>query len=208
MRSERSRLAHRAANRYVVDLSIPAAPGVTRRLDQEVAALWSALPLEQRTAASTLRTLADATGIEPGLLQQHWRVALLAEVTHLAQDEIRRQFDAAELERMSPTDAITESVRILASIAARYPQVLEHDSPANACSYEHDPEPALRRTFVRAQAEGVIRDDVLPEQLAASLRGLLAGTLRAAERTGADLNAAAAAIARLFLEAAKSGSSA
>jgi AcrR family transcriptional regulator len=181
---------------------------MTSPLDEEVAALWSALPLQQRTAASTLRTLADATGIEPGLLQRHWRDALLVEVTHLAQDEIRRQFDAAELERMTPTEAITESVRILASIAARYPQVLEHDSPANSRSFEHDPETPLRSTFARARAEGVIRDDVTLEQLAASLRGLLAGTLRAAERTGADLNAAAAAVARLFLEAANPGLSA
>jgi TetR/AcrR family transcriptional regulator, mexCD-oprJ operon repressor len=181
---------------------------MTSPLDEEVAALWSALPLQQRTAASTLRTLADATGIEPGLLQRQWRDALLVEVTHLAQDEIRRQFDAAELERMTPTEAITESVRILASIAARYPQVLEHDSPANSRSFEHDPEPPLRSTFARARAEGVIRDDVPLEQLAASLRGLLAGTLRAAERTGADLNAAAAAVARLFLEAANPGLSA
>jgi AcrR family transcriptional regulator len=97
-----------------------------RSLDQELAALWSALPLEQRTAAATLSTLADATGIEPGLLQRHWRDALLVEVTDLARDEILREFEAAELERKTPTEAITASVRILASIAARYPQVLEH----------------------------------------------------------------------------------
>jgi AcrR family transcriptional regulator len=174
-----------------------------RSLDQELAALWSALPLEQRTAAATLSTLADATGIEPGLLQRHWRDALLVEVTDLARDEILREFEAAELERKTPTEAITASVRILASIAARYPQVLEHNSPVDSAGFKHDPEPPLRRTFARAQAEGVIRDDVPLEQLAASLRGLLAGTLRAAQRTGSDLNVAAAAVARLFIEAAK-----
>jgi hypothetical protein len=98
---------------------------------------------------------------------------------------------------------VTASVRILASVAARYPQLLDQDAPCPSSHLEREVAASLRAVLERAQAEGAIRDDVSLEQLAASLRGLLAGTLRAARRSGADLDAAGPAVARLFLEAAR-----
>ena len=114
-----------------------------------------------------------------------------------------RAIAGAGLERTPAAEAVTASVRILASVAARYPQLLDQDAPCPSPHLEREVAAPFRAVLERAQAEGAIRDDVSLEQLAASLCGLLAGTLRAARRSGADLEAAGPAVARLFLEAAR-----
>jgi hypothetical protein len=169
---------------------------------EQFAELWAALPLERRSAVASLQSLAESTGIDPAVLEQHWREALLTEVARLGADEIGRQLAAAELDRGPAAEAITASVQILASVAARYPQLLDHEPPASP-QFEREVAAPLRAVLERAQAEGAIRRDVPLDQLGASLRGLLAGTLRAALRTGADLDESGAAVARLFLEASR-----
>ena len=75
-------------------------------------------------------------------------------------------------------EAVTASVRILATVATRYPQLLDQDAPSPSPEFEREVTAPLRAVLERAQAEGAIRDDVPLEQLGASLRGLLGGTLR------------------------------
>ncbi len=174
----------------------------TTPLDAELAALWAEFPLGERSAAAALRTLAESTGIDEAVIERHWREALLTEVAQLAAAETGRLLAAAALERTPAAEAVTASVQILASIAARYPQLLDRDAPVPSPALEREVVAPMRAVFERAQAEGAIRDDVPLEQLAASLRGLLAGTLRAVRQSGADLDVAGAAVARLFLEAA------
>jgi hypothetical protein len=171
--------------------------------DRELAALWASLPLGQRSAAGTLRALAASTGIDEALLERHWREALLTEVELVAAAETGQQLAGAGLERSSAAEAVTASVRILSSVAARYPQLLDQDARPASPEFERAVAAPLRAVLQRAQAEGVLRDDVPLEQLGASLRGLLRGTLRAALRSGADPRAAGTVVARLFLEAAR-----
>lgn len=171
-------------------------------VDPELVALWGALPLGRRSAAGALRALAQSTGIEETVLERHWRAALLTELADLASAEIGVQLVDAGLERDPATEAVTASVRILATVGARYPQLLDYDAPSSP-ELERAVTAPLRDVLERAQAEGAIRDDVPLEHLGASLRGLLSGTLRAALESGADLDAAGAAVARLFLEAAR-----
>ena len=171
--------------------------------EEELETLWAALRLEQSSAAGTLRALAASTGIDEAVLEQHWRAALLTEVAQLATAETGRQLAAAGLDHGPAAQAVTASVRILATVAARYPQLLDHDAPSPSPELEQEVVAPLRSVLQRARAEGAIRDDVPLEQLGASLRGLLAGTLRAARLSGTDLDAAGAAVARLFLEAAR-----
>ena len=92
----------------------------TTRLDAELAALWVELPLGERSAAGTLRALAESTGIDEAVLERHWREALLTEVAQLAANETGRLLAAAALERTPAAEAVTASVRILATVATRY----------------------------------------------------------------------------------------
>ena len=117
--------------------------------------------------------------------------------------ETARELAGAGLERTPAAEAVTASVRILASVAARYPQLLDPDASSSLAELECEETAPLRAVLERAQAEAAIRDDVPLEQLGASLRGLLGGTLRVARQRGADLDAAGADVARLFLEAAR-----
>ena len=177
----------------------PPVNDATTTLDPKLAAL----PLEQRSDAGTLRALAESTGIHQAVLERHWREALLTEVAQLAAAEIGRQLAGAGLAQRPAAEAVTASVRIIASVAARYPQLLDQGAPPPSPEFEREVGARLRNVFERAQAEGAIRDDVALEQLGASLWGLMGGTLRAARQSGADLDAGGEAIARLFLEAAR-----
>ena len=174
----------------------------TTPLDAELAALWAALPLGERSAAAALRTLAESTGIDEAVIERHWREALLTEVAQLAAAEVGRQVADAGLERPGSRGghglgADPRRRRRALPAAAR--------PGCTSCSPEFEREVAapLRAVFERAQAEGAIRDDVPLEQLGASLRGLLGGDPARRPAEQLDLDAAGAAVARLFLEAAR-----
>jgi hypothetical protein len=103
-------------------------------------------------------------------------------------EELAALWAASSRERSSAAEAVAASVRILATVASRDPHLLDHDQPSP--SPECEAAAPFRAVLERARTEGAIRNDVPLEQLGASLRGLLAGTLRAARLRGADLDAA------------------
>lgn len=162
----------------------------------------AAAVLAARGDALSMGEVAEAAGVGRATLYRYFptREALLAALADTALADLRERIADAQLETVAFGEGIARLARATATGNVRYLALLRDGGKlAHPEGLDEHVRAPLRAFFARAAAAGEIRADLPPEVLAQIFVGMLDAALRTALPEQLGVEAAAAAIAGVFL---------
>lgn len=187
---------------------VPVTPPLTQRRralrDRVAEEILSAAAqvLARSGEAASMNDVATAAGIARGTLYRYFpsRQALVERLRQAAVDDAAARLEASRVDRVPPIDALERAIRAFVEVGDAFVIAARERENAGGAGFEAAVLTPLRSVIERAQADGVLRDDIPAGWLAESLLGVIFAGVSADALGKEDL---IASIRLLFLEGAR-----
>jgi TetR/AcrR family transcriptional regulator, mexCD-oprJ operon repressor len=138
--------------------------------------------------SASMSDVAEASGVARATVYRYFpsRDALLDELVRSAFDDVQERLAAARIDAVAPEEGIARAVRALVDVGDPFVLVARRRLGSDPDGFDRRLTLPLRRLVERAQADGVVRDDVASARLTESLIGLIVGVLTSAPPLGKD----------------------
>ena len=177
------------------------------RFDRTSAAILDAAAhvFSEEGAGANLATVASAAGVSRATLYRYYpnRESLLEALVVYALSQAGDRLADAGLERASVEEAIERVARALVSVGDRYAVVASEQLKCDPAIPDRLIGTPVRAVLERGVQEGLIRQDIPSDVLAALFGGTIMAAIKLTRMHGVGHEEASAAAATLFLDGAR-----